>query len=84
VGQKWGKNSLPGFYKGKTLEGSIAGVFAAALVLLIISLSAGFGPSQNVLKTIAPAAVLLIEPFLPGQWDNPALLILSGLVLIVF
>jgi|GEM_PF-2726288 len=78
VGRRWGHWRLPGFRDGKTVAGMLAGTSAAALVLAVMARAGGFGPAGGGWQEIAPAATVLLEPFLPGRIDNPALMIVAG------
>ncbi|MBN2430293.1 MAG: hypothetical protein JXQ27_02405 [Acidobacteria bacterium] len=78
VGRRWGRRRLPGFHPGKTVAGMLAGTTAAALVLVLVTRAGFFGLSAGGWKEIAPALAVLLEPFLPGQMDNPALMMAAG------
>ncbi len=78
VGRWRGWGRLAGFRPGKTLSGMIGGLLVAGGVIVVCGRAIGIGEALPLWRLALPAAAVLIEPFLPGDWDNPALLILAG------
>lgn len=78
VGRWRGWGRLAGFRPGKTLSGMIGGFLVAGGAIIGCGRALGMGEVLPLWRLALPAVAMLIEPFLPGEWDNPALLILAG------
>jgi len=78
AGRRWGKTRLPGFQAEKTVEGAVAVAAAAFGTISLICLAGLFDVASPWWLVATPALVVLFEPFLPGRWDNPSLLLSSG------
>ena len=79
AGKKWGCHRPKFFSADKSLVGALTGIGAALVASLLLPID------LPLYMKATPALAMILEPFLPGPYDNPVLLLVAGLItLLVF